>query len=438
MSRVALVFPYFRTRAPTEMLFPPLGEAAIAGQLRRLGVETRIFDCTFGSLGRLCRDLASYRPTIVGIYSMVGLSRSAVSIADLVRQRWPDCLLAAGGPMPTLYPDRYAHHFDVIFRGESDLSFPRFCRDFIETRTTRDRLRELPLETYEGLRIKTRTLSVDVATVHHTEEQISSFPLPYRGDFDHARYQQAWFRKSGSKVTSLITTLGCPYSCDFCSKPIFGGMFRRRNLDGVIEEVEQTRRLGYDELWIADDSLTLNRAFLQGFCARMAGRGMRWSCLSRANEIDRETVRMMREAGCTKVFLGLESGNQETLRLMNKRITVEEAKASVRLHHDAGLEVAAFWIVGYPGESIHSIEETFALALELPLDEISFNVPFPLPGSQLFDRVSGVDENGDWRTENEVTFLYRSEFDQRWLRRRIGQTLREFTRKKGRRITPGA
>ena len=80
-SRVALVFPYFRTRAPTEMLFPPLGLAALAARLRRLGVETRVFDCTFGSLEDLRADLRAYRPDIVGLSSMVSLTRNTLRVA---------------------------------------------------------------------------------------------------------------------------------------------------------------------------------------------------------------------------------------------------------------------------------------------------------------------------------------------------------------------
>jgi anaerobic magnesium-protoporphyrin IX monomethyl ester cyclase len=139
---------------------------------------------------------------------------------------------------------------------------------------------------------------------------------------------------------------------------------------------------------------------------------------------------MMKQAGCRKVSVGLESGSQETLRLMNKQIRLQEAEAAVRLYHDAGIRVAAFWIVGYPGETLSALEQTFKLALQLPLDEISFNVPFPLPGSRLFQRVAGLNENGDWKRENEVAFIYRSEFDPRWLRRRIRGVLRDFAEKK--------
>jgi anaerobic magnesium-protoporphyrin IX monomethyl ester cyclase len=161
----------------------------------------------------------------------------------------------------------------------------------------------------------------------------------------------------------------------------------------------------------------------------MAGQPIGWSCLSRVTGINAEIVQMMKAAGCRRVYLGLETGDQATLELMNKKATVEEGIQAVYQFHDAGIEVAAFFIVGYPGESISSIEETSRLALTLPLDDISFNIPYPLPGSCLFNRVSGLVE-GDWNEENEVTFLYSSEFDPDWLKLRIGQTMQAFAEKK--------
>jgi anaerobic magnesium-protoporphyrin IX monomethyl ester cyclase len=430
MSRVALVFPYFRTRSLTEMLFPPLGLATLAAQLRKLGVETRVFDCTFATFRQLRKALTSYRPDIVGIYSMVSLTRNTFRIAEMIRTDLSDSLTAAGGPLPTLFPERFSRHFDAVFRGEADLSFPRFCRDFFEQRASRSGLADMRLDTPAGLFIWNHGLQVDNPIVHYQESDLESFPLPDRSDFDHAAYQKIWLRQTGTKPTSIITTLGCPFGCDFCSKPIFGSLFRRRNLDAVFEEIEQIRLLGYDSLWIADDTFTLSLPYLEAFCQRMAGRKIGWSCLSRPNGIDEATARQMKEAGCQRVYLGLESGSQATLRLMDKRVTVEEGIQTVHLYRKAGIEVAAFFIVGYPGETVSSIEETFKLALTLPLDYISFNVPFPLPGSRLFERVSGLDEDKDWNKENEVTFVYRSEFDVRWLRRRIGETMRRFSEKK--------
>jgi anaerobic magnesium-protoporphyrin IX monomethyl ester cyclase len=429
MSRVALIYPYFRTRSQNEILFPPLGSASLASQLQRLGIETKIFDCTFETFEDIQKKIVSYQPDIVGIYSMVTLSRNTFRLAEMVRANLPDRLLVAGGPLPTLYPERFCTAFDLVLRGEVDLSFPRFCRDFLDRKLSRQQLKELPLEKYEGLFIKQADLQIDNPMAHYLEKEINSFPLPYRGDFDHAAYQKIWSQMDGSKTTSILTTLGCSFSCDFCSKPVFGSLFRRRSLDVVFAEIEQIRALGYDSLWIADDNFTLDIKFLKGFCQRIAGRDIHWSCLSRVTGINEEIVQLMKESGCRRVYLGLETGNPNTLKLMKKKATIEEGQNAVRLFHQVGVEVAAFFIVGYPGETTSSIEDTFKYALELPLDNISFNVPFPLPGSELFERVSKLDKNKDWNTENEVTFVYESEFDAVWLRQRINETMQAFTDK---------
>ena len=223
-----------------------------------------------------------------------------------------------------------------------------------------------------------------------------------------------------------MVTLGCPFACDFCSKPVFGSVVRRRSLDWVFAEIDEIRALGYDGLWIADDTFTLDLPYLEEFCRRMAGRGMSWSCLSRARGIEPGTVRLMRDAGCRRVYLGLESGSQATLALMNKQVTVGDGIRAVGLYREGGIAVAGFFLVGYPGETVASIEQTFALALSLPLDEISFNVPYPLPGSMLFRRLGGPDDGLDWNEENETTFVYHSQFDVDWLRRRIAETTAAF------------
>jgi len=134
----------------------------------------------------------------------------------------------------------------------------------------------------------------------------------------------------------------------------------------------------------------------------------------------------MHRAGCVKVYLGLESGDDETLRLMNKNTTVETGVRAVHRLYREGVKCGAFFIVGYPGETQDSIEKTFNLALALPLDEISFNVPFPLPGSALHERVIGLDTNSDWDEENEIKFVFHSEFNQLWFKERIASTMRSF------------
>src|SRR5512135_2169615 len=107
MPKVAIVFPYFRTHAYTEILFPPLGAATLASQLRRLKIDTKVFDGTFQTPGSLQEAIRAYQPEIVGVYSMVTLSHNAFQLAEMVRRDLPSSLIVAGGPLPTLYPAHY-------------------------------------------------------------------------------------------------------------------------------------------------------------------------------------------------------------------------------------------------------------------------------------------------------------------------------------------
>ncbi len=328
-----------------------------------------------------------------------------------------------------MFPGRFLPHVDLVFRGEADVSFPAFCRDHLARGATRDGLGDLPLEAYSGLVADGEGLRIDNPPVHLSQREIAGFPLPDRGDFDHRAYQGAW-ASTGHRPTTLIATLGCPYGCEFCSKPVFGDAVRLRPLDRVFAEVEDIVRLGYDGLWIADDTFTLRPDYLEAFCRRVAPLRLTWSCLSRANGIDPATARLMRDAGCRRVYLGLESGSQATLDLMRKQMTVEQSVRATSVYRDAGVEVAAFFIVGYPGETVADIEKTLSFALALPLAEISFNVPLPLPGSRLWERLGGSDEGRDWTHENELTFVFASDVDQAWLRRRIDETMAAFAAKR--------
>jgi anaerobic magnesium-protoporphyrin IX monomethyl ester cyclase len=426
---VVLVYPYFHYRDPVPKLFPPLGLLALAGQLKEDGIPVQTCDCTFLSFEKAVERITAAHPSILGIYVMVTLTRNAIELVQVLRTHLPGTLFVAGGPLPTVYPERFVSLFDVIFRGESDLIFPHFCHEFFAAGCT---FEGLDMTAYPGLYRRERDVLISNPPIHHPASILNSLPFPDRSDIDHERYQQFWKEHAGCKATSILITRGCPYNCDFCSKPVWGSTYRKPPVDRVIREMEEISRLGYDRLWIADDSFTLDLPFLRTFCEEKIARGLplTWTCLSRVDRLNSDLVALMQRAGCVGVFLGLESGSDETLRLMKKRTTVADGVRAVHLFNSAGIRASGFFMVGYPGESMSSIEQTLALALSLPLHEISVNVPYPLPGSPLFERVAEV-ESRDWETSGEITFLYRSEFDESWLRERIRSTMELFHRGKG-------
>ncbi|MDI6719732.1 MAG: radical SAM protein [Methanomicrobiales archaeon] len=434
---VALIYPYFRENDPVDLLFPPLGIASLASQLREFGIPTRIFDCTFETFSDAVERIAAFKPSIVGISVMVTLSGPAFRLRSALANRLPEALFLAGGPLPTVHPGPFADRFDAVFRGEADVTFPQFCRDYLAL--PEGGLEGLELSRYPGIYLHTRSGTLSLPPIHHPVSVLDTLPLPDRSDLPHSLYQRHWQTKAGCRATSILITRGCPFSCDFCSRPVWGDLFRKPSLDRVFEEIRQILALGYDRLWIADDCFTLDTEFLLSFCRRMIDERLpiTWTCLSRVDRLNRQLAEQMRDAGCVRVYLGLESGSDQTLQLMGKRTTVADGISAARLFHAAGIETAGFFIVGYPGESVESIESTFSLALSLPLSSISFNVPLPLPGTPLFSRVMGDTPMTDWSHANEVRFLYPSEFDEAWLRKRIEDTLEKFRRRRAADATEG-
>jgi len=161
----------------------------------------------------------------------------------------------------------------------------------------------------------------------------------------------------------------------------------------IVDEFEEIAALGYDRVWFSDDCFTLNRQHILDVCNELVRRkvSIGWECLSRVDTMDKEVAQGMKKAGCIRVFFGIESGNDSVLGLMNKHITTSQAKSAVYAARAAGLKTGAFFIVGYPGETNETVLDTVRFASALPLDYLSFTLPYPIPGTPLYERVKDKD-----------------------------------------------
>lgn len=428
MKKVLLVYPYFNTGAVKGQLFTPIGIGILSAVLKQKGIDVMKLDCTFLTMEESVEKAREYKPDITGIYIMTTFTKNALVLLEKLREVNPSSIYTAGGPLPTLYPAKFAEKFDYVFKGEAAISFPDFCQDYLHASDKIEFMDKIEPFKYPGI-YSTKAELIDSPSIHLTKKEIDECPPPDREGFHHQKYQEMSFECSGKKKASIMMTYGCPFSCDFCSKPIFGNMVRFRSLDKIFEEIMDIVSHGYDSLWIADDLFTYDEHYLKSFCSRLIAENLQisWSCLSRADSVNDELVKMMKNAGCCKVYFGIESGNDYVLKLMNKKIDIARVRRGVEIFTSNGIECAGFFIVGYPGETIETIEDTFNFALSLGLDEISFNVPYPLPGSKLYERVAGISDD-DWTFENETRFLYKSEFDENWLKTRIRETQELFER----------
>lgn len=379
-TTITLVYPFsLPSNENTIFMFPPLGLGYIAASLKKHDISVDIIDCTFMKPDEALERIRRTKPKIIGIQSMLTMEEKSIEMAKLLRN---DCdMLVAGGPLPTLNPTDFLEYFDVAVMGEGE-------------ETTLELVQEIEqggnLSRVKGIAYKENgNGKVNITNARKFINDLDSVPFPARELFEHQAYKDYFKKRFGYTISSLITSRGCPFSCEFCSKPIFGSKFRARSPSNIVDEVETILRFGYNRLWFADDCFTLGRERLVKVCNEIMRRGIRfeWECLSRVDTIDRETAAKMKQAGCVRVFFGIESGNDNVLRLMRKQISTSKAMRAVHTARESGLQTGAFFIVGYPGETNNTVLDTVNFASMLPLDYISFNLTYPVPGTLLYERL---------------------------------------------------
>jgi anaerobic magnesium-protoporphyrin IX monomethyl ester cyclase len=358
---------------------------------------------------------------------MFSMKKTTMQLARLLRGKCD--LLVAGGPLPTLDPSDFLDVFDVAVMGEGEQTMVGLV-DCVE--------KGLPFSSVNGIAYKDKGI-ISFTPPRGFVENLDDLAFPARELFNNQAYKGYYFKRFGYTTTPLISSRGCPFSCDFCSRPVFGTSFRTRSPENIVDEVEAIANLGYDRVWFADDCFTLNAEHLKRVCNLLGQRRLEvgWECLSRVDTLNLETAQSMKRAGCIRVFFGIESGNDKILSVMNKRITVTQAERAVYAAKAAGLQVGAFFIVGYPGENDGTVLDTVRFASRLPLDYLSFTLPYPIPGTALHERIK---DNGgitvdDWEEPKNWSLirhklLYGSSFSEAKLKFAIGKAQVQFNARK--------
>ena len=188
------------------------------------------------------------------------------------------------------------------------------------------------------------------------------------------------------------TSRGCPYTCDFCVAPIHQGhKFRERSAKTLVDEIERTyREFGIDFFYLWGDTVTLNVKSFSAFCEELIARKLpiQWFGNARADNLtDPVFVQRLRRSGCWMLALGIESESEEIRKDMVKRLERQKIQTAFRNMREAGIRSFAFFIFGYPGETLETMSHTIDYAIELDPDFANFYPAVPYPGTALFDKV---------------------------------------------------
>jgi len=189
-------------------------------------------------------------------------------------------------------------------------------------------------------------------------------------------------------VMPMVTSRGCPHRCIFCDQGVFGKRFRYCSGKNVVDQIEELqKKYGVREITFHDDVFTLSKERVYELCDEIEKRKLKiaWSCLSRADHLDRDLLKRMKKAGCWLIAMGIESGNQEILDFIKKDVKLESIKEVTDWAYEEGIKVRGFFQIGHPKETEQTIEDTINFALSLKIHTAEFTISTPFKGTELYE-----------------------------------------------------
>jgi anaerobic magnesium-protoporphyrin IX monomethyl ester cyclase len=190
--------------------------------------------------------------------------------------------------------------------------------------------------------------------------------------------------------TFIVTSRGCTAGCKYCIKHVsYQYSIRVRSPENIMQELWELNRLGIHTVHMYADLFTVNRDQVVGLCNLIIKEGLKvkWQCNSRVDYVDEEMLQLMGKAGCWMIAWGIESANEQILKKAAKGYRLEQAPRALKWAHAAGIQNTGYFIIGLPGETVETIQDTIALAKKLPLDTALFHVAAPYPGTPFFFEV---------------------------------------------------
>jgi radical SAM superfamily enzyme YgiQ (UPF0313 family) len=392
--RILLVNPKSKLPIDTRTS-PSLGLAYLAAVTEQRGDQVRVCDGDVEdeTLEAVVRELA---PDVVGITANTTQITAAWRDAELVKSL-SDAFVVLGGPHPTTLPEESAAKpfVDVVVRSEGEATWLELLENW-EIGTAQST--KLPIyQSINGITFRT----TDGAIVHTPDrppipaEELNEMPYPAWHLFKLDRYTnlQPTVDQVEGLSLPILTSRGCPYRCSYCSQ-IGPRRWRARSTESVVAEWRWlVQEQGVAEIGVLDDSFNIDRQRVLDICARLVDEGLNhvpWIMINgiRANIADEEVLGAMKQAGCLRAAFGVESGNQAILdSVVDKQLTLEQVRTAFKAARAVGLETIGFFIVGLPGETEATMDDTIRFACELDPVVANFSIATPFPGTQMYETV---------------------------------------------------
>jgi len=351
MPKIALINP------PSSFLiddkvFPPLGILYISAYLKKYGYYPEIIDLAGN------KKLPNIDADIIGISAVTPQYPEALKILHELKNRGTNAIFVIGGPHATCSPET-AKDFDISVIGEGENAM---------------------------LNIAMRYPTTFPKYFKYPPPNLYMLPFPDRKNIDIHNYK---YFIDDEPTTTMLTSRGCPYNCAFCSS-IYNRV-RLHSADYVINEIKEIQKLNFSGIMFFDDIFILNKKRLFKICEYLKKEKIVWRCFVRADLVNDEIMKIMAKSGCKEIGIGVETGSQKILDIVNKGTTVEQNTKTIELARNYGILSKAFIIVGLPSESKETIAETEQFLKKTKPDDLDITIYVPYPNTPIVNNPNRYD-----------------------------------------------
>ena len=392
--KILLTHGYFLKDDPNEKIimkpYAPLGILYVSAYLERKGFDNEVFDTTFSSKQELQNYLLKYKPDVLAIYVNLMTKINVLHIIEFAKSNLNQTKIILGGPEIRYNAVDFLNFgADYLVIGEGEETSFELIKALNEKRV--DDIKKIA-----GLGFKNHNNEIVFTSEREKLKEVDSLPFPNRYKINLKLYLDAWKDRHGENAISISTMRGCPYTCKWCSRAVYGLSYRRRTPQNVCDELELIQKeYNPDTLWFVDDVFTISHKWLNEFNEVLKERKIKvkYECITRADRLNEEVIKLLKDSGCFRVWIGAESGSQKVIDLMDRRVDVKQVREMIKLAQKYGIQAGTFIMVGYPGETEDDIEETITHLKESNPEYFTITVAYPIKGTELFAEIEAVQTN---------------------------------------------
>ncbi len=385
--------------------YVPLGILYISAYLREHEFQTTVFDTTFSSFEEQKKALVKQTPEVIAIYTNLVTKLNVIRLIKWIKTEpsLTQSKLVLGGPDLRYNIENYLKTgADFLVIGEGEQTMKELC-DFLllGNSLTPSKVQGLAyLENGEVIQTEERTKI----------KEMDELPLPDRSSVDLSKYLTTWKKHHGGSMLSVSTQRGCPYTCKWCSTAVYGLSYRRRSPKLVAEEIEMLlKEYPVDSFWFVDDVFTVSHKWIEAFHQEVMSRGLKFKfeCITRAERINDKVLEQLKEMGCSKIWIGAESGSQKIIDEMDRRVDINLVSDTIVKTKTKGISTGTFIMLGYPTETIEDIKNTVRYLKKCNPDDFTITLTYPIKGTSLYEQVNDKIINDlDWfsSTDRDIDF----------------------------------